>query len=135
MAIDRIGKGGALPPTPDTEGTGTVEKKGPVEKTFSATINESHGVERSDAVREAAATGVTEAAQGASALARLRAGEIDVNGYVDLKIDEATKGLEGLSPAELDDIRKMLRDQMATDPGLSDLVRTATGQVPTPPED
>jgi len=58
-----------------------------------------------------------------------------VNGYVDLKVDEVVKGLKGLSPAEIDDIRKMLRDQMATDPGLADLVRTATGQMPSPPED
>jgi hypothetical protein len=127
MGIDRIGKGGAPPATPETLGTGSVEKKGHVEKAFS--------VERPDATRHASQAGATEAAEGSSALARLRAGEIDVNGYVDLKVDEATKGLEGLSPAELDDIKKVLRDQMSTDPGLTDLTRTATGHVPKVPDE
>ena len=122
MAIDRIGKGGGVPPAPETGG---VEKKGAVEKTFH--------VDRSDATK---ATQATEATNAASPLARLRAGEIDVHGYIDLKVDEATKALPpGLSPAEMDEIKKVLRDQMATDPGLADLVRTATGQMPKPPED
>ena len=124
MGIDRIGKGGAPPAAPETQGSGSVEKKGSVEKAFS--------VERPNATKQA---GAAESAQGSQALARLRTGEIDVEGYVDLKVDEATRGLEGLSPAELEDIKKVLRDQMATDPGLADLVRTATGQTPKIPED
>jgi hypothetical protein len=126
MGIDRIGKGGAPPNVPDTQGTGSLEKKGHVEKTFS--------VERPDPAPQAQAASAY-ATEGASPLARLRAGEIDVDSYVDLKVDEATEGLEGLSAAELDDIKRILRDQMATDPGLSDLVRTATGQMPKPPDD
>jgi hypothetical protein len=124
MGIDRIGKGAPPPATPETQGAGSLEKKAQVDKPFS--------VERPEA---AARTGAAEAAQGTSPLARLRAGEIGVDGYVDLKAEEATAGLEGLSPAELDDIKKVLRDQMATDPGLADLVRTATGQMPKIPED
>ena len=58
---------------------------------------------------------------------------IQWNGYVDLKVDEATRGLEGLSPAELGDIKQVLKEQMVSDPGLVDLVRTATGQLPSPP--
>ncbi|OJY25923.1 MAG: hypothetical protein BGO98_35605 [Myxococcales bacterium 68-20] len=127
MGIDRIGKGGAPPAAPETQGSGSVEKKGSIEKAFS--------VERPDATKQAWQAGAAEAAQGSQALARLRAGEIDVDGYVDLKVDEATRGLEGLSPAELEDIKKVLRDQMSTDPGLVDLVRTATGQTPKIPED
>jgi hypothetical protein len=127
MGIDRIGKGGAPPTAPETAGSGSVEKKGHVEKAFS--------VERPDATKLASHAGAAESAQSASPLTRLRAGEIDVNGYVDLKVDEATKGLDGLSAAELDDIKKVLRDQMATDPGLADLVRTATGQMPKIPEE
>ncbi len=127
MGIDRIGKGGAPPATPETQGSGSVDKKGSVEKAFS--------VERPDEAKRASQTGAADAAQGSEALARLRAGELDVEGYVDLKVDEATRGLEGLSPAELDDVKKLLRDQLATDPGLTDLVRTATGQAPKIPED
>ena len=137
MGIDRIGKGGAPPATPETQGSGSVEKKGGVEKTFS--------VERTEAPKQPAEVAATGAAarphemgvetDRMSALARLRAGEIDVNGYVDLRGDEATKGLEGLSAAELDDIKKVLRDQMATDPALTDLVGMATGKTPDVPED
>lgn len=127
MGIDRIGKGGAPPATPDVEGAGSVGKKSPVDKPFS--------VERVDATKQPTGVGSADAAQGGTALARLRAGEIDVNTYVDLRVDEATSGLEGLSAAELEDIKKILRDQMATDPGLTDLVRMATGKTPDVPED
>lgn len=127
MGIDRIGKGGAPPAAPEAQGSGSIEKKNAVDKPFS--------VERADATKEPAHVGAADAAQGSTALARLRAGEIDVNTYVDLRVDEATQGLEGLSPAELEDIKKILRDQMATDPGLTDLVRTATGKTPDVPED
>ena len=125
--IDRIGKGGGLPPTPETQGTGGVQQKGAVERPFS--------VERPSSAQDAQAAGAVDATGAASPLARLRAGEVDVHGYIDLKVDEATSNLKGLSPAELSDIKQVLRDQLATDPGLADLVRTATGQMPTPPED
>lgn len=124
MAIDRIGKGGGLPPTPETQGTGAANKATGAERPFS--------VEKPGAAGEVQKAGSVDAT---SPLARLRAGEIDVHGYVDLKVDEATKNLHGLSPAELDGIKKVLREQMASDPGLADLVRTATGRAPSPPED
>ena len=124
MAIDRIGKGGASPPTPEAHGPSGVEKKGSVERPFQA--------ERPDPTKRAEAPAPVES----TPLARLRAGEVDMNGYLDLKVDEATKSLpEGLATHEIDEIKKVLRDQMATDPGLVDLVRTATGQIPKPPED
>ncbi len=121
MGIDRIGKG-APPPAP--EPAAGVEKK---EKTFS--------VDRASAAEARPATQAVDATAPSTALARLRAGEIDVNGYVDLKVDEATRGLEGLSRTELDAIRKVLRDQIATDPGLVDLVRHAAGKAPDVPEE
>ena len=120
MGIDRIGKGAP----PAGEGGERVDEATGPEKPFAA-------VGADKAVPPTAAA----EASAASPLGRLRAGEIDVDGYVDLKVDEATRGLAGLSRAELDDIRKLLKDQLATDPGLTDLVESATGRVPTPPDE
>jgi hypothetical protein len=139
MAIDRIGKGAGLPATPETTGAGTAAPTGAPFK-----------VDRPDAAGPA--TPVTPAASDASAgraaragqaggveatspLERFRAGEVDVDGYIDLEVDKATSALNGLSVAELDEIKSVLRDQMKSDPGLADLVRTATGKLPTPTED
>lgn len=121
MAIDRIGKGAKT--TPEIAGSGSVDRRGPAE---------SFTVDRGDASK---GIDKTAGADATSPLARLRAGEISVDGYVDLKVDEATKGLVGLSPAELQDIKKVLRDQMATDPALVDLVRAATGSSATEPSE
>ena len=128
MAIDRIGKGGAPPPTPETGGADKAQKTGggTIEKSFHAELHKGEATKHASSV---------DAAHGATPLQKLRAGEVDVNGYIDLKVDEATKHLDGLSPHEIDEIKKVLRDQMATDPGLVDLARTATGQIPKPPED
>jgi hypothetical protein len=59
---------------------------------------------------------------------RLRSGAIDLNGYLDAKVDEATEHLHGLSAPELQAIRSALRDRLAHDPTLVDLVqRVAEG--------
>ena len=132
MAIDRIGKGAGLPatPGPETSGTGAPAKTGAAFKVDRPEAAEpttpTTGAERAGAVPQTGA---------ATPLERLRAGEVDVNGYIDLEVDKATSGLKGLPAAELDEIKSVLRDQMKTDPGLADLVRTATGSMPTPPED
>ena len=70
-----------------------------------------------------------------TALDRLRAGEIDVEGYVDAKMTEATAHLGPLPAARLAEIREALRDRMVSDPTLADLLRTAAGNVPAPPGD
>ena len=127
MAIDRIGKGGALPPTPETGGPAGATKAGGPAAPFA--------VERSEKAGPAASTQNTQATEATSPLARLRSGEVDVNGYVDLKVDEATKGLKGVPAAELAEIKSVLRDQLRTDPGLADLVRTVAGKSPSPPEE
>jgi hypothetical protein len=119
MGIDRIGKGGAAPP-PDLDKVG---KTGAVETPFA--------VDRADRVKEAAPV---DASQGTSPLAQLKAGTIDVERYLDLKVDEATKTLDGLPAAQLDEIKQALREKIATDPLLVDLVKSATGKVPNPPE-
>lgn len=128
MGIDGIGKGPKSPPAPDVgSGVDKATKAGAVDKPFSL-----EGVERT---RDAAAVQKTGSVDATSPLARLRAGEIDVERYLDLKVDEATRPLVGLPPQDLADIKKLLRDQLATDPGLVDLVKTATGKVPNPPQD
>lgn len=127
MGIDGIGKGRGVPPTgvPDAS-PNEVAGKAPFR------------VERGTSDASSSVTGSTSvgsAGEVSPALAKLRAGEVDVNGYMDLRVDEATRGLEGLPPAELAEIKRVLRDQMATDPGLAELVTRATGEAPTPPEE
>ncbi len=125
MAIDRIGKGpGALPPTGGAESPTATKPSAETGHAFEVAKKES----TSGAAPTAAATASTP-------LDRLRAGEIDVPRYLDLKVEDATKHLAHLPPAELVEIRGMLRDQLATDPMLSDLVKQATGQAPTTPEE
>lgn len=67
----------------------------------------------------------------ATPLERLRAGEIDRDTYIDLKVDGATVHLHGLRPEELDTVRTLLHGQLANDPVLLDLVRQATGKEAT----
>lgn len=144
MAIDRIGKGGA----PGGPGGASLPREvGPTEKAerpFEVTRAEAPDVQKtsdaqkiSDAQKTGGAQKVDAGSSVAAAgpLAKLRAGEIDVHKYLDLKVDEATKHLHGLPPAEMDAVKKMLRDQLATDPGLSDLVTQATGTAPPPVDD
>jgi hypothetical protein len=122
--VDGIGKGG--PPrgvggTPPTTGPTKPSETG---KTFDV-----------GTTREATAIEAPANVKASGALEQLKAGKIDFNQYVDLKVDEATSHLEGLSPTQLDSIRSMLRDRMATDPELVDLVKQATGQAPSVPEE
>lgn len=131
--IDGIGKGGGagnLPPTPEVRGPGETSGTAAPSKAF-----ELERGDRGDAAGRAGAATEANAVDATSPLARLRAGEVDVHGYVDLKVDEATAPLKGLSAEQLAEIKSALRDQLRTDPGLAELVRTATGKMPTPPED
>lgn len=69
---------------------------------------------------------------GASPLEQLQAGKIDLEGYLDLKVSEATRHLHGLGAREMDGLRQLLRSELACDPSLVALVEQATGQRPTP---
>jgi hypothetical protein len=71
---------------------------------------------------------------GASPLEQLQAGKIDLEGYLDLKVSEATSHLRGLRADEMDGLRQLLRSELARDPSLAALVEQATGQRPTPRE-
>jgi hypothetical protein len=133
MGIDRIGKGGGVaPPVPAPAAPASTERAARSTGVESAKVDAGR-VEpgRVDAGRP---TGIVDAAKVAP-LDRFRKGEIDIHGYLDLKVEEATVHLSGLSVSELDAVRKMLRDQLATDPALADLVQHATGRAPTVPED
>ena len=66
------------------------------------------------------------------ALEQLRAGQIDLDGYLDLKVTEATAHLKALRAEELEALRRVLRDELSSDPSLSALVERATGQRPKP---
>jgi hypothetical protein len=120
MAIDRIGKGPPGGPAPPE----AARKPGVGE------------VERPFAPAPGSPTGAAPAARpeaaGPSALDRLRAGELDLDGYLDAKVDEATRHIAGLPPSELAAIKEALRDELALDPALADLVARATGQRPGP---
>ncbi len=124
MAIDRIGKGAGLPSTSEVSGVSGPSHAAKTDAVFK--------VERPLATSHATHV---DGAAGLTSLERFQAGEVDVNGFVDLEVDKATSALKGLHSSELDEIRSLLRDQMRSDPGLQDLVRAATGAAPTPPED
>ena len=67
-------------------------------------------------------------------LARLRAGEIDLDRYLDLKVDEATAHLKGLRAHEMSGLRSLLRAQLVSDPSMVNLVQQATGHTPVQKE-
>ena len=118
MGIDRIGKG--APPVPPKPAAGADPAR--AEKAFEVRPTNTAG---SAAVAPAAAS-----ARGP--LERLRAGEIDLDRYLDIKVTEATAHLQGLRAKEMEGIRTILRDQLAADPALVELVQQATGLVPSP---
>ena len=126
MGIDGIGKKGppGAPPGPATPGASRTEKAG---KPF-----EVGGTEKRGAAERAAEVKPT---AGPTPLERLRAGEIDVKGYVDAKVQEATAHLGPMPPEKLEQIRAALRDRIGSDPLLVELVRKATGQAPPPVDD
>ena len=71
-------------------------------------------------------------AQGGSrvsaALARVQRGELTVDQYLDGSVTEATRHLAGkLSPDQLEFVKQSLREQLATDPVLVELVQRTTG--------
>lgn len=121
MGIDGIGKKGPPAPPPPKDAGGPV-RSGEATRPFDASKAAS-----------AASTNAVEAPR--TALDRFRAGEIDVNGYVDMKVDEATAHLQALPPSQLEQVKASLRERLTTDPSLVDLVRAATGAVPQPPRD
>jgi hypothetical protein len=128
MGIDGIGSKGppAPPPAGGPSGAAPSPARGPE-------AGRAFEVPRSTGAAPPATATPVEPPRGA--LERLRAGEIDVHGYVDAKVHEATAHLGALPPARLEEIRAALRDRMTGDPALAELLRTAVGHVPPPPRD
>ena len=120
MGIDRIGKGAPVAPPPAKPETPSVGATG---STFEV---------RPEKTQVSAPPGQIES----TPLERLHAGHIDVKGYVDLKVEEATALLKGLRPTEIQAIRETLRAHLTSDPALVDLVKhAAETTVPPPPEE
>ena len=115
MGVDGIGSGGRPPPGVAGVGVGEL------------------GAAR--AVETEAADG-TEGALGApgatsTLLEQLRRGEIDLDRYLDVQVNSAMSHVSGALPAaQLDFIRETLREQIASDPVLVELMRRATGSTP-----
>jgi hypothetical protein len=123
MGIDRIGPNRSpVPPS-------SAPAAGPP-----AAAGQPFQVDRTTSARAAASTPPV-AASPSSALDRVRAGHLSLEGYLELKVEEATGHLGALTSEQLESIRSALRDRLAADPALADLVRTATGQSPRPPHD
>jgi hypothetical protein len=60
------------------------------------------------------------------ALMKFRAGEIDADAYVELKIREATEHLSSLPPDKLDLVRRKLREEISDSQELKELIAEAT---------
>jgi hypothetical protein len=109
MGIDRIGRAstGGAPIVPGAEPTAAVSPS-----------------------FEACAAQAVQPSSEASLLQRLHAGEIDVQRYLDLRVEQATAHLTASLDAErLQFIREALRSQLESDPVLMDLVQRATGSA------
>jgi hypothetical protein len=113
MSIDRIGKGSGATPA---AGIGQPGSSSEVSKSGAE-----FKVPKSDASEPVAQT----------PLDRLRAGEISVSQYLDIKVSEATSHLgRRLGTEQLEFIRNSLRQQLASDPMLVELVKSTTGSLP-----
>jgi hypothetical protein len=125
MGIDRIGKNGPPAPVPEAAGPSGVR---PANGTFDVPAATAPHLDAAGSASQAEPV-----ARGA--LERFRAGEMDLGGYVDAKVHEATAHLSALPPAELEGIRSALRQRLASEPTLIDLLHTATGEELPPLDD
>jgi hypothetical protein len=130
MGIEGIGKGGTPPVAP--AGPGEVSRA-PAPDAIRAFKGPGPAIAAEPGPAETGATRVGAAAP-SEALGALRSGAIDLDGYLDRKVDEATAHLGPLPPADLVRLRAALRERLATDPTLVDLVKSATGSLPRVPD-
>lgn len=115
MSIDRIGKG-PLAPTPGLSGVSPASSK----RAFEV-----------GGATPAGAASAASGAQGVSPADQVRRGELDVKAYIELRVDEATRHLQGrLAPGDIDRVKQALHDQIAQDPAIQEMIKAATGQLP-----
>jgi hypothetical protein len=130
MGIEGIGKGGTPPVAP--AGPGEVSRA-PAPDAVRPFEGPGAAVPAEPGPAETGAARVGAAAP-SEALGALRSGAIDLDGYLDRKVDEATAHLGPLPAADLVRLRAALRERLATDPTLVDLVKSATGSLPHVPD-
>lgn len=120
MGIDGIGKPGPVAPAPPAS-TGVTP---PAAHADRAPFSE----------RAAEARAPSSMVGAHAALEQLKAGSINLDGYLDIKVQEATASVGDLAPTQLASMRSALRERMSNDPTLVDLVRKATGalEIPAP---
>ena len=116
MGIDGIGK-------PPGASIGSV---GGIPSGEAAHGAEPFAVDRSAPVASSAPTDRISAA-----LSSLQRGELSLDQYLDGRVSDATSHLAGtLGPEQLDFVKQSLREQLATDPVLVELVQRTTGSSP-----
>lgn|SRR5450432_2990487 len=65
-----------------------------------------------------------------AALSSLQRGEVSLDQYLDGRVSDATRHLAGkISPDQLEFVKQSLREQLATDPVLVELVQRTTGSA------
>jgi hypothetical protein len=113
MGIDGIGKPPGIGGPSGPAGAERAGQVAPGRETFK--VDKAGGVEK---------------AAGSDALSRLERGEIDVNQYLDARVEQAVEHLRGkLSTEQIEFVQSSLRDQLKTDPVLIELVRRSTGSA------
>ena len=122
MGVDRIGQGGPPVSVPET---GSPSQAAPTGAAFH--------VHSPASAAPAAGTAEVSTPATSNALDRFRAGDVDLGGYVDLKVDEATSHLSASLPAgQLEAVRSALRERISSDPSLVELLEKATGETVPP---
>lgn len=115
MSIDGIGKRGGVPPGAPAAGSA------PAPSPF-------------ELGQKTAPSATVPAAVSADAFAALSRGEINVEQYLDAKVESAVAPLlTRLSPEQLEFVRAELRTALETDPVLVELVRKSTGAAASRP--
>ncbi len=129
MAIDRIGKKPGMPGGIEApERPGGVDDAGDVGETAATEATGKTFGETVDAVkgaREASNVSEVGGSEGPSPLNRLQSGEINVDQYVDAKLDEAMASpqMRGLDAGTRDMLRDELRARMTEESHLADLMQ------------